>query len=242
VTGEIDAAARRALLDHPDEDVRAWTVQLELEDRDVDPATAEKFAKLAESDPSPVVRLYLAAGIRRLPPARRIAVLDGLVRHAEDAEDPNLPLVAWYAAEALAEANLDAAIRLLKESRIPLLREFMARRISALGTDRPVVNVVSIGARADGTTDDSAAFQTAIDRLAPMASRSALGRPSLPDPEAPAVPSTIPSSKPGSACSSARGPVVQAAGQIAPPPGLRVGRDRDVLDLPGVDALLADSR
>jgi putative membrane-bound dehydrogenase-like protein len=166
VTGGLDAPARRALLDHPDEDIRAWTVQLELEDRKVDPATAEKFARLAESDPSPVVRLYLAAGIRRLPPARRIAVLEGLVRHAEDADDPNLPLVIWYAAQELAETNLDAALGLVRHSKIPLLREFMARRISALGTDRPVVNVASIGARADGTTDDSAAFQAAIDRLA----------------------------------------------------------------------------
>ena len=171
VTGGLDAAARRALLDHPDEDVRAWTVQLELEGRDVDPATAEKFARMAESDPSPVVRLYLAAGIRRLAPPRRIAVLQGLARHAEDADDPNLPLVTWYAAEALAETNLDAALGLLKESRIPLLREFMARRISALGTDRPVMNVVSIGAKADGVTDDSAAFQSAIDRLAKTGGR-----------------------------------------------------------------------
>jgi putative membrane-bound dehydrogenase-like protein len=171
VTGGLDAAARRALLDHPDEDIRAWTVQLELEDRDVDPLTAEKFARLAESDPSPVVRLYLAAGIRRLPPQRRIAVLRGLVRHAEDADDPNLPLVTWYAAEEVAEADLDAALGLLKESRIPLLREFMARRISALGTDRPVVNVVSIGARADGVTDDTPAFQSAIDRLAKSGGR-----------------------------------------------------------------------
>jgi hypothetical protein len=171
VTGGLDAAARRALLDHPDEDLRAWAVQLELEDRDVDPAVAEKFARLAESDPSPVVRLYLAAGIRRLPPARRVAVLEGLVRHAEDAEDGNLPLVTWYAAEELAETNLDAAMALIKHSRIPLLREFMARRIAGLGTDRPVVNVASIGARGDGTTDDAAAFQAAIDRLAATGGR-----------------------------------------------------------------------
>jgi putative membrane-bound dehydrogenase-like protein len=166
VTGGLDAAARLALLDHPDEDIRAWTIQLELEDRKVDEATSQKFARLAVSDPSPVVRLYLAAGIRRLPPERRIAVLEGLVSHAEDAGDPNLPPVIWYAAEALAEADLPAAVGLLKHSRIPLIREFMARRIAGLGLDRPVVNVVSIGATGDGTTDDSAAFQTAIDRLA----------------------------------------------------------------------------
>jgi putative membrane-bound dehydrogenase-like protein len=171
VTGGLDAAARLALLDHPSEDIRAWTIQLELEERKPGEAAAAKLARLAASDPSPVVRLYLAAGIRRLPPALRIGVLEGLVGHAEDAEDPNLPLVTWYAAEELAEADLAAAVGLLKRARIPLFREFMARRIAALGSDRPVVNVVSIGARADGTTDDSAAFQTAIDRIAKTGGR-----------------------------------------------------------------------
>jgi putative membrane-bound dehydrogenase-like protein len=171
VTGGLDAAARLALLDHPDEDIRAWTIQLELEERKLPEAASAKLARLAASDPSPVVRLYLAAGIRRLPPQRRVAVLEGLVGHAEDADDPNLPLVTWYAAEELAEADLPAAIGLLKHARIPLIREFMARRIAALGSDRPVVNVVSIGAKADGTTDDSAAFQTAIDRIAKTGGR-----------------------------------------------------------------------
>ncbi len=171
VTSGLDAAARRTLLDHPDEDVRAWTIQLELEDREVDEATAAKLARLASSDPSPVVRLYLAAGIRRLPAERRIAVLEGLVGRAEDADDPNIPLVTWYAAEGLAEADLPAAVKLLKSSRLPLIREFMARRIASLGSDRPVVNVVTIGATADGTTDDAAAFQAAIDRLAKTGGR-----------------------------------------------------------------------
>ncbi|HEV3027487.1 MAG TPA: PVC-type heme-binding CxxCH protein [Planctomycetota bacterium] len=171
VTGGLDADARRSLLGHPDEDIRAWTIQMALERRELDPETAQLLAKLAVSDPSPVVRLYLAAGIRRLPPERRIPVLEGLVGHAEDISDPNLPLLIWYAAEGLAEANLPAALALVKNSRIPLLREFMARRISALGVDRPILNVVSLGATGDGTTDDSAAFQKAIDRLATSGGR-----------------------------------------------------------------------
>lgn len=171
VTGGLDASSRRALLDHPDEDVRAWTVQLAIEGLNVDDPTLEKFARMALSDPSPVVRLYLAAGIRRLPADRRAAVLQGLVQHTEDSVDPNLPLLIWYAAEPLAESDLASAIALLRTSRIPLVREFMARRIASLGSDRPIVNVVTIGARADGTTDDAGAFQTALDRLAKTGGR-----------------------------------------------------------------------
>ncbi len=171
VTGGLTEARRLALLGHAQEQVRAWTIQLELEDRDVPDGTWEKLAGMAASDPSPVVRLYLAAACRRLPPERRGPILQKLVEHAEDAEDPNLPLLIWYAAEPLAEANLGLAADLLKRSKIPLVREFMARRIAALRTDRPVVNVASLGARGDGTTDDGPAFQAAIERIAKTGGR-----------------------------------------------------------------------
>src|SRR5882672_448150 len=146
VTGGLDAAARLALLDHADEDIRAWTIQMALETRDPDAATLARLAAMAVSDPSPVVRLYLAAGIRRLPAVRRVGVLKGLVSHAEDIDDPNIPLVTWYAAEGLAVADMPSAVGLLKTSKIPVIREFMARRIAALGTDRPILNVASLGA------------------------------------------------------------------------------------------------
>lgn len=171
VSGGLDAGSRRALLDHADEDIRAWTIQMIFENRDVDSETLARLARLAASESSPVVRLYLAAGIRRLAPERRAAVLQGLVAHGEDADDPNLPLVIWYAAEELAEADLPAALGLLKSSRIPLIREFMARRITAVGTDRPILNVVTMGATGDGSTDDSAGFQKTIDQLAATGGR-----------------------------------------------------------------------
>jgi putative membrane-bound dehydrogenase-like protein len=171
VTGGLDSAAHRELLDHRDEDIRAWTVQLICESGVPDSRTLDRMAALAMTDESPVVRLYLAAGIRRLPVQLRFRVLSGLVSHGEDTADPNLPLVIWYAAEGLAEADLPKAVALMKCSKISLVREFMARRISALGVDRPILNVVSMGATGDGVTDDSAAFQKTIDHLAATGGR-----------------------------------------------------------------------
>ncbi len=62
----------------------------------------------------------------------------GLVAHAEDAGDHNLPLMYWYAAEPLAAVDASRAARLAAGSRIPRIQEFMARRIGAIGNTRIV--------------------------------------------------------------------------------------------------------
>ena len=57
---------------------------------------------MAKSDPSPVVRLYLASALQEIRLDERWEILAGLASHAEDAGDHNLPLMYWYAAEPLA--------------------------------------------------------------------------------------------------------------------------------------------
>src|SRR5207244_3630607 len=91
---------------------------------------------------SPVVRLYLASGLQRMPPAQCWGVLEGLAAHAEDAADHNLPLMDWYAAEPLAGQDPARAIDLAIRSRVPLL-PFMVRRIGSLGTPEAIALVVS---------------------------------------------------------------------------------------------------
>ncbi len=131
-TGGLTDEVRFDLLGHPDEYLRAWTVQLEAEPKQVRPAVRAKFAALAASDPSPVVRLYLASACQRLPLEERWEILERLAAHAEDIPDPNLPLMIWYAVEPLAAADPRRAVSFAKEAKIPLLREFMSRRLASL--------------------------------------------------------------------------------------------------------------
>ena len=119
------------LLDDPEQHVRAWVVQLLAEDRDVSEAAAEKFVRLARADPSPRVRLYLAAAAQRLPPAKRWPLLEALSARDEDAADPNVPLMTWYALEPLVTEDPRRALRLASQSHFPRLREFVARRAAA---------------------------------------------------------------------------------------------------------------
>jgi putative membrane-bound dehydrogenase-like protein len=110
--------------------VRAWTIQLALESGKASPEVLKKLTDLARNDPSPVVRLYLASGLQRLPNAQRWDVLEILLAHARDSEDHNLPLMYWYAAEPLAAEDASRALALAQRSQVPLLA-FMVRRIAS---------------------------------------------------------------------------------------------------------------
>ncbi len=136
VTGGLDEAQLLAGLQNDREHVRAWTIQLATEDpkRELSPAVRDQFATLAKSDPSSVVRLYLASALQRLPLAQRQPILQGLLAHAEDVDDHNLPLMFWYAAEPLAEPDAAQALSLAQAGKIPLVFSFMVRRIAKIGT------------------------------------------------------------------------------------------------------------
>lgn len=119
-----------ALLEHADEDVRAWAIQYLCEDGDPGAEAAARFASMAKSDASPVVRLYLAAALQRTAPERRWETAEALAARAEDAEDANLPLMLWYGMEPLVELDRNRALKLGVTSRIPLIRQYIVRRIA----------------------------------------------------------------------------------------------------------------
>jgi putative membrane-bound dehydrogenase-like protein len=137
VTGGLPKNIIRPLLNDPSEYVRAWALQLSLdrEDPNVE-QLAPQFTRLARLDKSPVVRLYLASAMQRLPLAARWDILAGLVlaQNSDDASDHNLPLMYWYAAEPLVETDPQRALTfaLACGDRIPVLREFLLRRIGSL--------------------------------------------------------------------------------------------------------------
>jgi putative membrane-bound dehydrogenase-like protein len=124
----IERDALAALLDDRDEYVRAWAIQLLCERAAPPESVLGKFSELAERDPSPLVRLYLAAALQRLPPAARWPIVERLVAHAEDAADPNLPLMIWYALEPLVPLDKSRALALLPSVKLPQVRKFIARR------------------------------------------------------------------------------------------------------------------
>ena len=130
-TKSLPADRLLGVLDHAEPYVRAWAIQLLCEDNAPGPQAMEKFAQMARSDASPVVRLYLASALQRLTPGDRWSIAEGLVRHAEDIDDHNLPKLIWFGVEPLVAGNAAKALALASGSELPLVTQFVARRATA---------------------------------------------------------------------------------------------------------------
>jgi hypothetical protein len=136
VSGGLTDVEGLKLLANGNEYIRAWAIQLLCEKDAPRAELLTQFAKMAATDPSPVVRLYLASVMQKTPPQERWPVLKNLLAHAEDAKDHNLPLMYWYASEAAVGADSRQAIKLLSETKIPKVRQFIARRIATKSVAR----------------------------------------------------------------------------------------------------------
>ncbi|WP_420148783.1 PVC-type heme-binding CxxCH protein [Spirosoma sp.] len=123
--------------------VRAWAIQLLCEDKSPTSDVLVQFATMARQDKSPIVRLYLASAMQRLRNDTRWTLAEGLLTHAEDAADHNLPKLIWYGMEPLVKENTSRALELATKSQIPMVTQFIARRV----VDAQAVNslVTTIG-------------------------------------------------------------------------------------------------
>ncbi|MBE7501822.1 MAG: c-type cytochrome [Verrucomicrobiales bacterium] len=146
VTGGLDARTARDGLRSDDEWTRAWTLQLAFESVEnlqrllgeaaeaglpADPTPG----RLAATDPSPLVRLYLAAAAQRAPnESVRADMVRGLLTRAEDRDDHNLPLMVWFAMEPWVADHPPEALAAALATPLPRILEFTTRRIASLGT------------------------------------------------------------------------------------------------------------
>ncbi|MFH5886258.1 PVC-type heme-binding CxxCH protein [Halalkalibaculum sp. DA3122] len=132
------------LLDHENEYMRSWAIQLLAEDENVPEKGIQKLENMAYNDNSALVRLYITSALQRMEPAKRWGILEGLYTHSEDAGDHNLPLMAWFAAEPLVEKNMDRALDLAMESELPTILPYTIKRVAAVGTDQAMEKLENV--------------------------------------------------------------------------------------------------
>jgi putative membrane-bound dehydrogenase-like protein len=133
VDGGFEEPFALKLLEHPNEHVRAWTVRLLGDDKRVSEEMRQQLIALARRETSPVVRSQLACSCKRLPAADCLPVVRELLRHGEDAADPHIPLLLWWALEDKAIKNRETVLGLLDEPdawRMPLVKQFLLERLA----------------------------------------------------------------------------------------------------------------
>jgi len=123
----------------PSPNVRAWHL---LNGENHELLRYDLCEMYATSDPSPVVRRTVASISSRLPLGKRWSLISKLIAHGEDATDHVLPLLYWYALEPLVEADPAKALAVAAGGKIPILLEFTARRVGAIGTLKAMETLV----------------------------------------------------------------------------------------------------
>jgi putative membrane-bound dehydrogenase-like protein len=124
------------MLDTEEENIRGWAIQLLAESKRPSAAALKKFEEMAQNDSSPLVRLYLAMALQRTPLEQRWPIISKLILHAEDAKDQNLPLMYWYAIEPLVPADPKRAVALMSQTKVPIVREYITRRLTSSPSTR----------------------------------------------------------------------------------------------------------
>ncbi|MGF1582602.1 MAG: PVC-type heme-binding CxxCH protein [Gemmataceae bacterium] len=137
VTGGTKAAWLREQLNHKNEHIRTWAIRLLVDDNKVSREVNKDFVRLAKSDESKLVRLFLASALQKYPASRRGELATALLNHGEDADDHNLPLMLWYGIEPLVATVPSEGVRLAKTAKIPVVRRFIARRLTENLASKP---------------------------------------------------------------------------------------------------------
>lgn len=129
--GFADEAFLLKCLDNSNEHVRVAVSRILLQHSDPSDTVLQVLADRTATDASGLALTYLASDLQRLPAQRRWAIAKGLAAHGELSNDRVFPLMLWYGIEAAVPAQPDEAVKLAAESKIPLIREFIARRLSS---------------------------------------------------------------------------------------------------------------
>ncbi len=111
-----------------DENVKAWNLRL-LADRQVESRKVAAHIISMASDPSPLVRLYVASSINRLAANDAFAVAAKLVTHEEDMKDRVQPKLIWHQIEPFIAGDYDNSMGLFSVCKSQMIRRNIIRRL-----------------------------------------------------------------------------------------------------------------
>lgn len=126
--------------------VLKWMVRLLGDGGTVMPAMKATLVDVASTQTNAEVRAQLAATAKRLPASDALPLVEALVRRDEDASDPRIPLLCWWALESKCESDRGTVLALFAESPIwfePMVEKHilsrLMRRFAAAGTRKDML-------------------------------------------------------------------------------------------------------
>ncbi|WP_276359420.1 c-type cytochrome [Daejeonella sp. H1SJ63] len=117
---------------HPDPYVREWAVRLKGDAGYVSPLLSAEISKLAVRESDAAVRAQLASSAKRLAAADAIPIIKNLLKYHEDSDDPDIPLLIWWAIESKAETNRAAVLSIFEDRELwnsKLVKDYILKRL-----------------------------------------------------------------------------------------------------------------
>ncbi len=130
VTNGINEQQLLDLLKSSEEHIRAWSIQLMAENKNISPVALQRLEAIAQQDTSAVVRLYIASALQRLQPQQRWNIIKSLTSKDIDNNDPNIPLLVWYGFEPLIGIDEARATAIAKEAKMLNIPVYVTQRAS----------------------------------------------------------------------------------------------------------------
>jgi len=112
---------------HENEYVRAWVIRYLIDDGVVPEQTLSELTRMAARERSPVVLAQLACSAKRLEPTAAIVLADTLLENPVSANDPQLPLLMWWAMESANSRDITDTVR-FRFPQNPKLQSFFVER------------------------------------------------------------------------------------------------------------------
>ena len=111
---------------------------------------------------SPILRRFIVSNLLHSRPESWIELENfDLLSHPEDADDPNLPYLYWYALEPLIGKEPARGLALAAKAKVPQLLPLAARRVGVIGTPEAIALLVKSAGEAKDA-DKQLAYLTGI--------------------------------------------------------------------------------
>ena len=133
VSGGFDDQLAGTALSSQHEYVRAWTVRLLGDARDISPRICRRLTALATAETSVIVRSQLACTAKRLPADVAISLITPLLERDEDVKDEHISMLIWWALESKAISDLDQVLSMFESRALwkrPLTRQYIVERLA----------------------------------------------------------------------------------------------------------------